>query len=226
MSTFLNWVYAQANKVYDWFGNTYYTLKNAAANAWNWAVSKAQEAYFNAIDWAYSQVQAARVYVIGLINHAQTILTDITNGIKDDLLGLFDWVEYKFNTLGDFTRSLIQGALSGFQGFIESVRLELINVISGSLEWINTQLTTLNNWINPIREKLFEIITVFTSSRIQSIINFLDSGLNTFLILINNPVVFILDLLEDKIVSYLCYVLAWALGTTSQDLPTFKTWRK
>lgn len=226
MTAFLAWVFSQASKVYDWFGNAYYALKNAAVNAWNWAVDRAHEAFLDAIDWAWAQVQATKVHLLGLLAGLQQLISDVRNGLVEDLTSILDWVEWKFMTLGDFASGLINQALDGVYALLANVQAWVESRLDQGLEWVRTTLFSTFAWLLDIRERILDLISVFTKDRLQALITFLTSGLGALTAFISNPVTFILDIIQDQILGFLAYVLAWSLGTTNNELPRTPPWRK
>lgn len=226
MTAFLNWIYSQASKVYDWFGNSYYTAKNAAVNAWNWAVTKAGEAFQSAVDWAWTEINKARVYAAGLVQQVYQSVVRIRDGLESDLLAFIDWVQWKFSTLSDYASGLINNISDGIYDYIISVRGELLSVLNGVREWLWSQVNDAFGWLVNLRERLVNLVSVFTQERLNDLLSFLSNGLHTLTIFFQNPVVFILDVVQEHVLEFLAYVIAWSLGTTIYELPNNKPWRK
>lgn len=226
MTTFLNWVFAQANKVYDWFGSAYYTLKNAAANAWNWAVDRAREAYQNAINWSYNQLLSVKTTLTGSIAWLQQTVYTIRDGLMDDLSSFIDWVTWKFNTLGDYASSLVNQALSGITSTINWLTNNVQVLIDNAVNWVWSRVMEALDWVISLRDRLLNLVTVFTTDRLSALLAFLSTGLNTITTFFANPVVFILDVIQEHVLGFLAYVIAWSLGSTKTDLPNDRPWRK
>src|SRR3990172_2243512 len=95
MTAFLAWIYNQAAKVYDWFGSSYSSLRNAASNAWSWAVGQANRAYTDAVNFAIRLFNSVE-YAVGITTSwVSEQIRLARNGLLEDIAGLFDWVQYQ-----------------------------------------------------------------------------------------------------------------------------------
>ncbi len=225
MTTFLSWVYAQAGKVYDWFGNAYYAAKNAVENAWNWAVTQAQNALSAARSYAYDLLRQAQGGITSAINWLQSQVADIRNGIYEDITALQDWVEWKLSQVGNFAVDTFWSAINSVRDFAVSIQSGITWLVQSSVNAVYDFIANSFGWLLSFRDSIINLLNIFTPSFVQSILNFFSSGLNTVLSFIANPLDFIFDIITPKFISFLCYVLAWSLGTTTQDLPSTPTWK-
>lgn len=225
MTAFLSWVYSQAQKIYDWFGSAYYTLKNAAANAWNWAAARAAEALAAARSYAYNLLAQAQASISSSINWLKVYVANIRTGIYEEIRSLTDWVEWKLSQVGTFAVDVFWSAVDNALSFIQSVRDDLTNLISSSIQWVFDKVSNTYSWLIGLRDKLIGLVSFFTTDRLNSLLGFFTNGLSALTTFIQNPLVFILDVIRDKFISFLCYVLAHALGTTKYDLPNQPTWK-
>ena len=225
MSTFLSWVYAQASKVYDWFGSAYYTLRNAATNAWNWAVSQANAALDAARSYAYDLLRSAQGGITSAINWLQSQIANIRQGIYEDITALSDWVEWKISQVGTFAVNEFWDAISDVRSFVDNVINGVINLSHTLTDALRNEINYAFGWINNIRSSLLNIIALLTVDKIQVLLSFLGSGLSAIMNFINNPLTFILDVIQPRFISFLCFVIAHALGTTKYDLPNTPTWK-
>jgi phage-related protein len=226
MTTFLAWIYAQAYKFYDWFGSSYDTLKNAAANAWNWAVTKANEAYNNARSYAYNLLNSYKVTVNNSINWLEDWIADVYDGLREDITGLFDWVEYKFSQVKDFAVDAFWDAIDAVKQTINNVKNNLTSIINNGLDLVRAWVTNAYGWLLTLRDSITKLIQTFTPAKISELFAMLDASKKQALLFFDNPVIFIFDLIQDKILDFLDYVIAWGLGTVKYDLPTERPWRK
>lgn len=225
MTAFLSWVFAQANKVYDWFGNTYYAAKNAVENAWNWAVSQANAALSAARTYAYNLLQQAQGGITNAIGWLQSQIASIRAGIYEDITALTDWVNWKVSQIGSFASDVFWDAINAANSFIVSIRDEISAWVRGSVQSIYDFIGQSFGWVVDLRDNIIRLLAVLTPNLLQSILNFFTSGINTVLTFIANPLDFILDIITPKFISFLCFVLAWALGTTINELPNKPTWK-
>lgn len=225
MTAFLSWVYGQAVKVYDWFGNAYYSAKNAVNNAWNWAVEQAQNALSAARSYAYDLLRQAQGGISSAIEWLQSQIASIRAGIYEDISSLYDWVTWKLSQVGDFAVDAFWSAIDAVRQFAVGIRDELSAFVQSSINAAYNFMSSTFGWILSLRDDLIRLLTVFSPSLVQSIISFFTSGINTVLAFVSNPLDFILDIITPKFISFLCYIIAWSLGTTSSELPNTPTWK-
>jgi phage-related protein len=225
MTSFLAWVYAQANKVYDWFGSTYYTLKHAAASAWNWAVEQAANAYNAAVNYAYHLLQTVQSGITSSIDWLLGKIADVRNSLLEDISGLFDWVEYKFNSIRDLVVNIVNDILGGLWGLIDDARNFASLLFDNLLAWVVTWVMDNFGWVLNVRDAIFNLLEIFNPSTWNDVIEMLSGWKNTVLKFIENPIDFIFGVIQDKILAFLDYVIGWALGTIKYDLPAGRTWK-
>ena len=226
MTTFLAWLYTAASKVYQFFGSAYTSLYNGAANAWNWAVKQAADALNAAKTYAYQLFQSASAVAGITVSWVVQQIQSAINGIREDVIGLFDWVEYRFSTLNAYIGQVIQGWVSNILTFVNDVRNEFNGIVGGITSYLLSWIQSAYGWVIELKEKLLSFLSLLTVDTINELIALLFTWKNTALIFFQNPVVFILDLIQDKVLDFLSYVLAWSLGTTKYDLPKSAPWRK
>jgi len=225
MTSFLSWVYNQAAKVYDWFGNSYNTLRNAAANAWNWAVTQANNAYNNAISYAYDLFKSIGNAASLTASWVLSQISNAVDSVSEDIAGLFDWVSYQISLVNSAASRLIYDLLNGVYASIDNIQAGIIGLVDRSIQYVYDWVTSGFGWILDIRDRLLSLLSVFDPSNISLLLNFLSTWLNTIVEFFHDPLGFILGVIQPKIISFLCYVIAWAMGTTLYDLPTSPTWK-
>jgi hypothetical protein len=225
MTQFLAWVYAQANKVYDWFGTTYYTLKHAAASAWDWAVSQAQNAYNAAVSYAYNLLQSVRGGISSSIDWLLSKIAEVRDGLVEDINAVFDWIESVRNTIIDLLRSTINQAIDWLRTEINSARDLASLLFDNLLAWVITWVMDNFGWVLSMRDNLFGLFEIFNPSTWTDTLELISSWKNTLVKLIENPIDFIFGVIQNTILSFLDYVIGWALGTTKYDLPKNQPWK-
>lgn len=226
MTVFLAWVFAQATKVYDWFGDQYNYDKQVVSSTWTWIQ--------NAIGQA---IQSSGSYAWSLFT-----------GAENDIRGLFDWVTYQINNLPQTLSGLVSSVETQVSAWFD-VRLQdvwtfaqdLFNTAQTTIRVVQTDIQSWVNglipgiiasaqgalaWLTVIRSTLESLASLFTFGNISKVSKLLGDWWSTITLFLDNPVVFLLDLLEPVVLSFLDFVLAWALGTTENDLPTQPPWRK
>ena len=226
MTSFLSWVYSQASKVYDWFGASYASLKNAAAHAWEWANDLANNAYYNAINYAWDLFQDVKNAASVSAQWVLQQIRNVTSGIVEDVTALFDWVEYKFSTINSLISSKVNQLLNsvwvGIQNVARSVDLVFDNLRAWSIAWVSDRF----GWVLTLRDKITSLIQTFTPAKISELFTTLEKLKTSIMAFLDNPTVFIFDMIQDKILDFLDYVLSWGMGTVKYDLPKERPWRK
>lgn len=225
MTAFLSWVYAQASKVYDWFGDAYYSAKNAVSNAYNWAVQQANVALNAARTYAYNLLQQAQGGINSAISWLQSQVAIIRQGVYEDITNLSDWVEWKLSQVGNFASDVFWSAIDDARSFAASIQNSIYSLIDNVSNALYDYVSNNFGWVLSLRDDLLRLLNVFSPTMVQSIISFFTTGINTVLSFISNPLEFILDIITPKFISFLCYVLAWSLGATNSDLPGNQTWK-
>lgn len=225
MTAFLSWVYSQATKVYDWFGSAYYSAKNAVVNAWNWAVQEAAKALSAARSYAYDLIRQVQGGINSSINWLQSQISELRSGLIEDMTALSDWVEWKISQIGDFTADVFWSAIDDIRSIVYAIRDRATYLVDSAIATVYDFINNSFAWILSLRDDLTRLLSVFSPNLIQSILSFFGGQLNTVLSFIDNPLDFILDIISPKFISFLCYVLAWALGTTASELPHTPTWK-
>ncbi len=226
MTAFIAWVFAQANKVYLWFGSAFWELYNAVSNAYNWAVHFAGNALNSAINYAYNLFLNVRNDVRGLFDWVISQITRIRNDLADDFNSLTDWVRFQLTNISGIVSPLISNGLQSLYNFIDGIPLSIRNFIQNIVADIKSFINTSFGWILNIRERVFSLLDLLTPDRINSLLAFLQNWLNTIVLFFQNPLIFIFDLIREQFIPFVCFVLAWSLGTIKYDLPKSPPWRK
>jgi len=225
MTAFISWVYAQASKVYLWFGTGFTNLYNGALNAWSWAVSKATEAYNSAVSFALGIKSSITSTLTVYVDWLKARIDDLRQGVIEDITSLIDWVEYKISSLSDFAGSVVNNALNGVYDFVTSVRDWLVNAINQSAAWVWERVLEGYGWLLSLRDDLLRLVNIFNPSTVTALLSLLGTWMQTVMLFFNNPLGFIFDLIREKFISFVCYVFAWGLGSTKYDLPKNPPWK-
>lgn len=226
MPEFLSWLWDQALKVYDWFGDSYDALREGAAHAWEWASTLAEQAYQRArslilqtgdylqqqIDWTLSylyylfspllvDVQALKDRVFNaVLTWTQTQIDYLTDLYNRAVTYVNDWVAYYW----ELTKAWIQAR-------IDEVR-----------RWIDDAY----EWVLTIRDQLIALVQTGIATYAQPIYDFFSRLYALVWQFFDDPVKFILDLLWPKIVLYLSFAIAYAMGAAEDTLPPLPPWGK
>jgi hypothetical protein len=226
MTAFLAWVYAQASKVYDWFGSSYQTLRTAAANAWNWAVDRANAAFNAAVNYAYEIMQSVKGGITSSINWILQQIENVRNGLIEDITGLFDWVEYKLSSVRDLIVEAVQNFIGDVGAWIDDARNLSISLFNDVVAWVQEWVWSAFGWIAEIKDRLFEVLSIFDPDNFRALLVTIEKIKSALLTFLDNPVEFILDMIWYDFINFLSFVLAHAMGTTKSELPNTPPWKR
>ena len=225
MAQFIAWIYAQASKVYMWFGAAFTALYNGAAHAWDWAVGKAMEAYNSAVSFALSIKTSIISTLTVYVDWLKARIDDLRQGVIEDITALIDWVEYRISTIGDFAGSVITNTINAVYEFVDGVKNTIIDIINNSIDWVWDRVIGAYGWLLSIRDDLLRLISVFNPQTVTALLSLLGSWMQTVMLFFNNPLGFIFDVTREKFISFVCYIFAWGLGTTKYELPKNPPWK-
>lgn len=223
---FLNWLWQQIGKVLDWFGSSYNTLRNAAANAWNWAVQQATNAYNNAKAYIIDRVNAVIAFVNFVEDYAIAVATDFyheaINFARSELNRAYDAVEKAIDYVVSIATNFYHQALDrGTQAY------------NNAIAWAGDQLDSLEHSILHIFNPLLPLISVLSvilsltrSDTASKLLNFVGSLYGQVLAFFGDPLGFMLGLIWSQAVTFFCYVLGYGLGSVSATLPPVPVWGK
>jgi hypothetical protein len=105
--------------------------------------------------------------------------------------------------------------LSTAQAIVGQAVDQLINFVNSSY-----------SWVLGLRDKIIQVLAIFSPDNISLLLSIFVSWKSKVLAFFDNPLVFIFDLLEETVLDFLDYVLAWALGAVKYDLPKTPPWKK
>lgn len=222
---FLNWLWGAILKVLDWFSEGYWTARSVINNVWTWIVQKATEFYNLAVTkiedakgFLSASIQSLRSWFIDLYNSIVTwVITQVTN-LSTRLSALAGTLQ---NTLQTWVTNLIQSVQSGLQNQLTWLQSLLQNLLNQAISNLTNLFSPLLTLINRISE-LYYVSLPDTVAKLQNLLGQGYQNLQTFL---SDPVGFTLAILEKVFVSFACYMIAKALGSTKESLPPPPNWR-
>lgn len=222
----INWLISQARKVYDWFGASYWSLRDAIGNisgaisrGINTAISAVKSWVSGVVDgirsWVTEAWQNVKAWAIEAINSASNFLTNLIKSIESGIRGFIasvdktirSWVQGISNSITDWTSGLI----GGVQRAIEGVK-----------DWY----ARLQDNVSNITKLLSNWSKVFTSTILKNITVFFTKMFDFFLSLWTDPVGQIFNFIWGQFVDFVCYSIAYALGSTKTQLPPIPKWGK
>lgn len=230
------------NKV-NYLTNRISTLWNAA---WNWAVSKAQDAYNRAVAWASPLISAAKAqawklyYQVrdyatslrnGLIstilywyNRAVAAAQAIVKGVQDVLTALINdgaaWALYHFNQAVAGARALVKGVSDTLTALRNNVLVWLVEqydrAVAAAQGLVKGVSDVWNALVNQAKVELEEFKTRAGLVNPEWV-----AQLRRFLA---NPGKYILAYVWNMFLPFLEWGLAYAIGTTIDPLPPLPNW--
>jgi len=226
MTAFLAWIYAQAAKVYAWFGVNFSSLYEGASHAWSWASDLANHAYANAINYAYGLYHTLQSLVTNTANYLQTLLNNALRGVSEDITALFDWVEWKISQVTSVSVEFVVDLVNSALRSIASLSTYVDGIFQGAIDYVLRWVNDNFGWVIDLRESVMGIVDVLTPENLRLMLEIIGRWINTIVTFFDNPLTFILDVIQERFVSFLCYILAWSLGTTIYDLPKTPPWKE
>lgn len=226
MTQFLNWLFSAASKVYDWFGSSYYSLKNAAANAWAWAVSQAQSAYQSAVNYILSIQSIISNTIKNYVDWLLTKINDLREGVIEDIAAFTDWVEWKINQVDQQIENAVQNAVTSYNNLDVTFSGLIEDAIQNATNWLQTWVLNNFEWVLPLRNAIQNLLSLLTPDTLDDIFKRLEAWRQALDLFFQNPARFVFDVLQPKFLEYFAYLLAWALGTTIYDLTDTPTWKE
>jgi len=215
----LGWLWERAIRLYEWFGSGYdqfvYTVKTIWGDAWDLA----RAAYCDAVTYILGQITWVYNTLLGMRDGLVTLITSVAAGIRA-------WAEAKFTEVIDYAtgwyRWIIDWAVSAIQEALEraimfsnQVRSYLLDYVTGWCWWIIEWAAPIVGLFAPLQA----LLTIFTEVNKARLVDFLERGYQEVFEFFESPLDFLYDKLEMTFVSFLCFVLAQALGTQERELP-------
>ena len=219
------------------------TLWNAA---WNWAVSKAQDAYNRAVAWASSQVGKIRSLAWSLYYQVRDYATSLRNGLVSTIL-------YWYNRAVGAARAIVKGvedvlkalisdgaawalyhyrrAVAGAQALVKGVSDTVTALRNRVLVWL---VDNFNRAVASAQALVKGATDVFNALIQQAQVKLEDfkariglaDPLQSSLLLqfLQHPGRFILAYVWNMFLEFLEWSLAYAIGTTIDPLPPLPEW--
>ena len=159
-------------------------------------------------NWVSAQIQAIRL------------------GVAEDIRGLFDWVSYQINNLGSFNFDWINDYINEVYSFIISVPDQIRDFVYNVAGEFTNYLFNAFEWINGIKERIIQLINIFTNGFINNLLDLVNKWYPLFVSFFDDPVKFLYDLFWPSFLIFLNYIIAYALGTVKYDLPAKPDFRK
>ena len=223
---FLNWVYAQVNKVIDWFSNEYWTLRDGAAHALDWA--------WNYANWA---LNTAKTWALGELAKLRSLAEDLYEAGSNFTQSLFKWLYNEVNRLIGLADAALHEAKAYLIGLVSAAYANAVNLANTLydnakafarllVDAAKSEAKSLYSPLLVLKPVLSFLTSLGSPAQSSKLLTLIGSLYETLALLCNDPIKFILNLLWPKMTSYLCYLIAYGLGTVHDDLPPIPQWKK
>jgi len=235
----LTWLVNQVNSLRDRISS----LWNAA---WNWAVSKAQDAYNRAVAWASSQVSRIRSLAWSLYYQVRDYATSLRNSLASNILYWYNRAVGAAQALVKGARDLARVLYDRAKAFVITTRDHIVAGWNKTVNWIKDRLVQL--WkdtvvfgtimfdravaaAKAIADGSAGIINALIKQGKVELEEFkvrtgLADPLQSSLLLqfLQNPGNFILAYVWKMFFEFLEWSLALAMGSVNVELPPLPSW--
>lgn len=224
MWEFLAWLYAQASKVYELLGWLWGKVKDAALYAYKWALDEATKAYNRAVSAARGLFDDALAFANTIKSYASKLVAEVYAWVKP-------YIESRINTLTGWIDNFIDATIKPLYALYDTIKSWVLVQIDKAMAWINPLVESvrqsLMQLINPFLPLLTPIKTlteIFSPQNRAIFLDMVGSLYATMKLFVSNPLGFIFGIMWGSFVNFLCFALAYALGTTKYTLPPLPVW--
>ncbi len=220
----VDWLIDRWTAVWDWFGTAYWStrlfiwsipnkLDNLLATIYSY-----YQAAINTIsgyvydfyqDWIVPKLNWLHGRVLEAIDKAITAY-ELAITITDTI---YDQIQQVYNNAVDYI-------VAKYDDVINDLKQSVDNVIDNYLPDIITKINAFVAVLNGIKE----IVTKLPILSIQQLVDLYNKYKATLTMFLDNPIGFILGVIEKEFLLYLSFLLAYALGSTKYSLPTAPIW--
>jgi len=220
----LSWLYERAWEIYEFFGENFASYLNAVRNAWNWAVDRAT--------WALNIAKTYIKYYYNLAKYYADLLYDEVYRYAENLVStLQTLVKGWVNTARAYAEQLYNTAIDYINKVIDDAKAVLASLIQAAESLAQTLVDGLKNWViswaGPIVSMYGAVTTLWTAlagSTLQRLVAIAQHYYSMLTIFLDNPVGFIYAYLRGSFLTFLSYLLGYALGTEEASLPPWPVW--
>ena len=223
---FLTWLWYQAYKALDWFGDQYNAFRDKVANFWFYLGSLARDIYDTVSSWISDTYDNLKGEVSGWYDGLVAWIDSIYGTIEGAIAEVKAWFEAVvspwISSIWDDLSSWINGVISDiYQG---------INDLSG---WVSIQIQDLasdfTELIHPILSLTPELNKIFTLTEtnfFSRLLDLIQDGYEELKLFLDNPTGYILNRITDKGLDFIGELIAYGLGAVESELPDKQDWSK
>lgn len=226
MTQFLAWLWTFAYQVYQWFGVHFNDYLNRILSIGSQVGVIVTDTVNATVQWLLAKVNGIISDLNGLFDWVSYQVSQIRDDFSRDLNGLFDWVTYQIEQVKHIQLPDVSGLLSELWTYVENIPASIQQWVLDRIADVRNAILDSFGWVQSAYEYITGLIDNIPFDLFPQIVDFFRNGYVNIKAFLDNPVVFIFDLLRETFVSFLCFVLAYALGTTISDIDLTPPWRK
>lgn len=223
---FLNWLWQQIDKVLDWFGSSYNNLRNAAANALNWAIAYANAAYNNAVNWAKGQLNSLLSFANWVLDYLTALATDLYHEAINFAYNVLNSAYAAVNNAIDYVVGI---ALGLYHSSLNSITHAINDVEAWAVAQIDAARHAIEHAFNPLLPLLAVmsiILSLAEHDTANKLLTFVRTLYEQIVQFFNDPLGYMLGLIWAQAVTFFCFVLGYGLGSVNATLPPIPVWGK
>lgn len=221
---FISWLWLQANKVFDWFSESYPTFRDRVGNFWTYLTNLSNSIYNTVSNW--------------ISTTASNLWGDFLqwlDGVRSDLLTLRDnalaWINQAKADITGWVNSIIDSVYYNVSQWFSQAQSDVLGWLSDTNTWFDTVINSVRSWvielINPILPlglRSDKIIAITDDTIFSKLLHLAQEGYKELVIFIDNPTGYILNKIQDKMLDFIGDVIGYGLGTQEDTLPDRKDW--
>ena len=220
----LRWLSSQVRNTIYRLSRLAVNVSNSFAAVYSWVVSLTRGILNTAKSYALNLVNNTKTWFSGLLYSVKKSLTAFIENVRSFAQGLYDksiaWINTKIAWLNGLLSARLDTLKGWVIGFISAQITRVRSWAEGTFSDIHKSLKELQDYL-PLAKSLLVLLTAANLARLADLLKRIYGLLFVFA---SNPLVFFYGLLRGTFESFLCYVLAYGLGTEEAELPPWPTW--
>jgi murein DD-endopeptidase MepM/ murein hydrolase activator NlpD len=220
----LTFLINNASKVYALFGTLWNRVKDAAYNAYSWAVSKASEALNAAKSYATNLYYSAVAAVNKALDAAKSFASSIVASAKSLIWGWVEAARAWASERIDWLRGIVTGWIEAAKSWALARVNDAIGLFELFFRYLRSQLDDLSGTIAPWQSLIDSLLALLSPENMRRLTLLLVGFFPALLKLITSPLEWVYSTISGSFVSFLCYILAQFMGTVKYTLPPPPSW--
>ncbi len=224
MISLLSWLWNRAARVYYFFGSLYNRIRSAALNAFNWAVDEANKA----LERAKAKIAFAALVLRVIINQSiAAVRRAILDWIDEQIAKVRGWISFAsiiarilINAVKRELRDLIDANLAKLIELKDKIEAKISGIVNAAI--FNLIIILLPLIL--LKDKIKALITTFDGGLLDALIDFFNRMYIFLSNFVERPLGMILGMLQGVILTFLSWVIGYAMGTEKYKLPPWPSW--